>query len=79
MRPDSSAETSSDIVRINELARELEVKAKTKDAAISFRDRHCRYIGSHSQPIETQGIRPTLDELKADYNTILQARQPHKE
>ena len=23
----------------------------------------CRYIASHSQPLETQGIRPTLDEL----------------
>ena len=42
-------------------------------------EKACRYIASHSQPIETQGIRPTLDELKADYATILQARQPHKE
>ena len=38
----------------------------------------CRYIASHSQPIETQGIRPTLDELKADYQSILKAREPHK-
>jgi hypothetical protein len=38
-----------------------------------------RYIASHSQPIETQGIRPTLDELNADYKAILDARQPHKE
>jgi hypothetical protein len=29
-------------------------------------EKACRYIASHSQPIETQGIRPTLDELKAD-------------
>ena len=38
----------------------------------------CRYIASHSQPLETQGIRPTLDELKADYDAVLKAREPHK-
>ena len=41
-------------------------------------DKCCRYIASHSQPIETQGIRPTLDELKADFETILKAREPHR-
>ncbi|MGB9072389.1 MAG: AAA family ATPase [Terriglobales bacterium] len=41
-------------------------------------DKSCRYIASHSQPVETQGIRPTLDELKADYDTVLKAREPHK-
>ena len=41
-------------------------------------DKSCRYIASHSQPPETQGIRPTLDELKADYDTVLKAREPHK-
>jgi len=48
-------------------------------AIVPVFEKTCRYIASHSQPIETQGIRPTLDELKADYNTVLQARQPHKE
>ena len=38
----------------------------------------CRYIASHSQPLETQGIRPTLDELKADFEAILTARESHK-
>lgn len=38
----------------------------------------CRYVASHSQPLETQGIRPTLDELKADYEAVLKAREPHK-
>jgi energy-coupling factor transporter ATP-binding protein EcfA2 len=38
----------------------------------------CRYIASHSQPLETQGIRPTLDELKADYEAVLKAREHHK-
>ncbi len=41
-------------------------------------DKSCRYIASHSQPPETQGIRPTLDELKNDYATVLKAREPHK-
>jgi energy-coupling factor transporter ATP-binding protein EcfA2 len=42
-------------------------------------DKACRYIASHSQPMETQGIRPTLDELKVDYGKVLKAREPHKE
>jgi hypothetical protein len=41
-------------------------------------EKSCRYISSHSQPLETQGIRPTLDELKADYNAVVTAREPHK-
>lgn len=48
-------------------------------AIVPVFERACRYIASHSQPIETQGIRPTLDELKTDYNAVLQARQPHKD
>ena len=42
-------------------------------------EKSCRYIASHSQPPETQGIRPTLDELKADYEALLKAREPHKD
>jgi energy-coupling factor transporter ATP-binding protein EcfA2 len=41
-------------------------------------DKACRYIASHSQPPETQGIRPTLDELKADYDAVIKAWGPHK-
>ena len=41
-------------------------------------EKACRYIASHSQPPETQGIRPTLAELKGDYDTILKAWVPHK-
>jgi hypothetical protein len=37
-----------------------------------------RYVASHSQPLETQGIRPTLYELTTEYDTILKAREPHK-
>jgi hypothetical protein len=47
-------------------------------AIIPVFDKSCRYIASHSQPLETQGIRPTLDELKADYSGVLKAREPHK-
>ena len=42
-------------------------------------EKACRYIASHSQPIETQGIRPTLEELRADLEVVLKAREPHKE
>lgn len=41
-------------------------------------EKSCRYIASHSQPLETQGIRPKLDELKKDLETVLDARDPHK-
>jgi hypothetical protein len=47
-------------------------------AIVPIFEKSCRYIASHSQPIETQGIRPTLDELKVDYERALKAREPHK-
>jgi recombinational DNA repair ATPase RecF len=34
----------------------------------------CRYIGSHSQPLETLNVRPTLDTLKADWKKVQDAR-----
>jgi energy-coupling factor transporter ATP-binding protein EcfA2 len=34
----------------------------------------CRYIGSHSQPLETLNVRPTLSMLKADWQKVLDAR-----
>lgn len=48
-------------------------------AVIPIFEKACRYIASHSQPIETQCIRPTLDELRTDYEAVLKAREPHKE
>jgi hypothetical protein len=42
-------------------------------------EKACRYVASHSQPIETQGIRPTVDELKTDYQIVMTAREPHKD
>lgn len=46
---------------------------------MSVFEKSCRYIASHSQPIETQGIRPTLEELKKDFEAVSKARGPHKE
>lgn len=46
---------------------------------VAIFDKSCRYIASHSQPMETLGIRPTLSELKADYAAVVKAREPHKE
>jgi recombinational DNA repair ATPase RecF len=37
----------------------------------------CRYIGSHSQPLETLNVRPTLDTLKADWKRIQDARDTY--
>jgi hypothetical protein len=34
----------------------------------------CRYIGSHSQPLETLNVRPTLTTLKGDWQKVLDAR-----
>ena len=48
-------------------------------AIIPLFEKSCRYIASHSQPPETQGVRPTLDELKTDYEIVLKARLPHKD
>lgn len=47
-------------------------------AIVPVYEKSCRYIASHSQPLETQGIRPKLDELKKDLETVLNARDPHK-
>jgi energy-coupling factor transporter ATP-binding protein EcfA2 len=55
--------------------------AKLPDAVaaiVSVFEKCCRYIASHSQPIETQGVRPTVDELKTDFKAVLDAREPHK-
>lgn len=38
----------------------------------------CRYIGSHSQPMETLNVRPTLDTLKADWKRLQEARDSYK-
>jgi len=68
-----------DPVRLDSLKVGDGVKLQESMAAIvPVFEKWCRYVASHSQPLETQGIRPTLDELKADYDTVLKAREPHK-
>ncbi len=40
-------------------------------------DKACRYIASHSQPLETLSIRPTVDELKQDWTELQAARDTY--
>ena len=37
----------------------------------------CRYIGSHSQPIETLNVRPSIEALKADWKKVLDVRDAY--
>ena len=38
----------------------------------------CRYIASHSQPMETLNVRPSLDTLKADWKRLQNARDAYR-
>jgi len=38
----------------------------------------CRYIGSHSQPLETLNVRPSLETLKADWAKVQVARDAYR-
>ena len=40
-------------------------------------DSCCRFIASHSQPLVTRGVRPTLDDLKDDWKTLQDARREY--
>jgi len=37
----------------------------------------CRYIASHSQPLETLNVRPTVGTLKDDWKKVLDARNAY--
>jgi hypothetical protein len=37
----------------------------------------CRYIGSHSQPMETLNVRPTLETLKTDWRKVQDCRESY--
>ena len=41
-------------------------------------ERCCRIIPSHSQPMETLGVRPTLDELRQDWQELQDARREYR-
>lgn len=46
-------------------------------AVVPVFDKACRYIASHSQPIETLNVRPTLDELRTDWKSVQDARDAY--
>jgi hypothetical protein len=39
----------------------------------------CRYIASHSQPLETLNLRPSLDQLRKDWDAVQKARAAYLE
>jgi hypothetical protein len=58
------------------------IKADRLAAAISaifpVWEKSNRYIPAHSQPLVTLGVRPTLDELRADWATLQQALKDYE-
>lgn len=40
-------------------------------------EKACRYIASHSQPLETLNVRPTLQELQKDWDDVQKARDEY--
>lgn len=40
-------------------------------------DKCCRVIASHSQPLATLGVRPSLDELEGDWTSLQKARDEY--
>jgi len=45
------------------------------DAILPIYLRACRYIGGHSQPMETLDVRPTLGQLEGDWKALQEARK----
>jgi len=41
-------------------------------------EKACRLTDAHSQPLVTLGVRPTLEELKADWKTISEAHDKYR-
>ncbi|MHB1808123.1 MAG: AAA family ATPase [Solirubrobacteraceae bacterium] len=41
-------------------------------------ERACRYMPGHSQPMETLGIRPTIEELEQDWQALQDAQREYK-
>lgn len=41
-------------------------------------EKACRYMTGHSQPMETLGIRPSLDELRQDWDTLQRALKDYQ-
>jgi len=47
-------------------------------AIIPVFEKCCRVIASHSQPLTTLGVRPTLDELTEDWAALRKAREQYR-
>ncbi len=47
------------------------------DAILPIYLRACRYIGGHSQPMETLDVRPTLGQLEGDWKALQEARKSY--
>ena len=47
------------------------------DVILPVFERACRYIPGHSQPIETLGVRPTIEELEEDWRHLQEARKQY--
>jgi hypothetical protein len=41
-------------------------------------ERCCRFIPSHSEPLPTLGVRPTLDDLRRDWKALKSAREEYQ-
>jgi len=48
--------------------------AAARDAILPIFDRACRYMGGHSQPLETLNVRPSLEDLQKDWASLQTAR-----
>ena len=57
------------------------IKANQLPAAVAvitpIFEKACRYIASHSQPLETLNVRPSLDEFKKDWADVQAAREAY--
>lgn len=51
--------------------------AATTEAIVPVFERACRVMEGHSQPLETLSVRPTLEELEADWATLKDARSAY--
>jgi hypothetical protein len=49
------------------------------DVIVPTFEKACRYIGGHSQPLETLNIRPSLAELVADWSALQAALKTYQD
>jgi AAA domain-containing protein len=62
------------MVRLTTLARiKPEALKPAIDAIVPVYERACRAIEAHSQPLETLNVRPTLDDLRSDWDIVQKA------